>query len=85
MLDTIQFIIDNGFNAESMGKIIEETGVGRKFDHHPIVKQQFEECGDLEKLKAFALIMDEHHHIVDVESKMCELMGEDEYFEMVEG
>lgn len=84
-MNTLQYIVDNGFNAESMSIIVKETGVERNFTCHPVIKSQFENCSDLELLKKFSLIMDDQIHIVDVESRMVELMGEDEYYDFIDG
>ena len=84
-MNTVNLIIENGFNDEVVDVIVSELSLDGYTEAHKVIKKDFNECDDLELLKKFAMIMDDHHHIVDVEPRMCELMGEDEYFEMVEG
>jgi len=48
-----------------------------------ILNAEWEVCSDLDCLKSFAEIMIDQSHVVDVEPKMVDLMGEDEFFDFI--
>ncbi|MEQ3658619.1 MAG: hypothetical protein ABNH21_06655 [Glaciecola sp.] len=83
-MNTVNSIVNNGLIA-TRNEFFTLNNT-QDFDQFcAIVRKDFEECQDLDLLKKFAVIMDQKHDIVDVEDKMCELMGEDEYFDFIEG
>ena len=78
-MNLLKLIIENGFSRE----IFDLSGIEGQKNLSLEVTKQWKECDDIDTLKSFAKIMADEIHIVDVEPKMVEIMG-DEYFDFID-
>lgn len=78
----LKLIAENGIES-GMDLIVSEYNLDGYVSAGEIIRVEFSKCDDLEALKPFALVMDEHYHICDIEPKMIDLMG-DEFFDWID-
>jgi len=82
-MNTLKLIIQNGFNTSTLDLIVSEYNLDGYVSTHSFINSDFNKCEDLESIKAFSKIMDDKHHVLNVEPRMINLMGEDEYFDFI--
>jgi len=83
-MENLKIIIELGF-TQGMDAIKESNDTPNGYKTvSSILNAEWDDCSDLDCLKAFALIMIDNHHVVDVEPKMIELMGEDDFFDFID-
>ena len=83
-MNTINLIIENGFNTQTLDLIVSKNNLDGYVATHVIINSDFNKEQSLETLKAFSKIMVDEIHVLDVEPRMIELMGEDEYFDFID-
>jgi hypothetical protein len=85
-MNALNQIIKNGFSNSSI-EALKIAITGNEFSDRGItfavIKKEFDECEDLETLKAFSKIMIDEVHVLDVEPKMISIMGEDDFFDFI--
>ena len=85
-METLNKIIKNGFNnatIEDLKLAITGDVLSDREITFAVIKKEFAECEDLEILKSFAKIMIDEIHVLDVEPKMIEVMGEDKFYDFI--
>ena len=85
-METLNKIIKNGFNNASIEALkITITGdvLSEREITFAVIKKEFAECDNLEVLKSFSKIMIDEIHVLDVEPKMIEVMGEDGFYDFI--
>ena len=82
-MNTLEMINANGFEA-GMDLIVTKLELNGYVEAAKIIRAEFDSETNLETLKDFAVIMQDNDHIVDVEERMIDVMGEDEYFDLID-
>ena len=82
-MNALNLVIEQGIES-AVEKIMSELKFENYPQAHAVIAKEFNECNNIEVLTKFSVIMIDHNNIVDVEPKMIELMGEDEFFDLVD-